>query len=123
MLKPDFKDISIRWKGHPKFNEAKLIEDELIEVIVQKLEILLFTNRGSVLGEEGMGCDIEYYLWSTSIPVENIRKNIIFQISQYIPELYTIDFDLNIEIFEGEVRDILILDFVIKGYNVEFVFK
>ena len=66
---PDFKDINIRWKGHPKFKSTKVIEDDIVETIVQKLEMLLFTNRKEVLGDDGffMGLDLEYYLWETKI--------------------------------------------------------
>jgi hypothetical protein len=123
-LQPDFKDIVIRWPGHPKYIDRNyIIENELIEVIVQKLEMVLFSNKGDVIGDEDMGCNLEYYLWSTTIPNESLRKIVIDQIVKYIPELYTIGFDFVLNIFEGTVQDILVLDFTIKGYNVNFVFS
>jgi len=121
---PDFKDIVIRWPGHPKYKGIEyIIENDLIEVIVQKLEMILFTNKGSVMGDDDMGANLEYYLWQTSIPNETLKAVIIEQIVNYIPELYVMGFDLELNIYEGTVQDILNLNFVIKGYNVSFVFS
>lgn len=121
----DYKDIYIRWQGHPKYDSNQIIQDDLIEVIVQKLEMMLFTNRYSVLGDEGFtfGGDLEYYLWKTSISNLNLKKKITEQITQFIPELDAIGYDLTLDIFEGTYQDIMQLNFTIKGYNIYFVFN
>jgi len=120
----DWKDFTIRWDGHQKYIEGKIIEDNLLEIIIQKLEMILFTNTNDVFGDEGfdMGSDIEYYLWQTKISNEIIKGKITQQINRYIPELILIGYDFNLSIFPGEVRDILELNFYIKGYNLAFVF-
>lgn len=122
----NISDFVIRYKGHSKFNSSKLIENSPIEVIVQKLENLLFTNRGEVMGSVGfgMGADIEYMLWETKIPNHIIKQRIKQQISKYIPELDVMGYDISEKIYEGKngENDILSLDFVIKGYNISFVF-
>lgn len=122
----NISDFVIRYKGHFKFNSSKLIENSPIEVIVQKLENLLFTNRGEVMGSSGfgMGADIEYMLWETKIPNHIIKQRIKQQISKYIPELDVMGYDISEKIYEGKngENDILSLDFVIKGYNISFVF-
>jgi hypothetical protein len=51
MPNADIKDFNIRYKGHPKFKDLKLIEDRTLEVIIQKLEMMLFTNKGEVLND------------------------------------------------------------------------
>lgn len=121
----DFKDFSIRWPGHNKYNSRKVIEDDAIEVIVQKLEMILFTNKTDVLGQDSylMGCNLEYYLWQTKISNGIIKNNIVQQINKYVPELNIIGYDFALNIFEGTVRDIMELNFTIKGYNVGFLFQ
>ena len=99
------------------------MQTSLQPVIVQKLEMVLFTNRGDLFGEQNLGCNLEYFLWETKVPVADIKNIVEEQIDYYIPELKQIGYTLNIEIYEGSYRDILYLDFVIKGYNYEILLK
>lgn len=120
-MNPDFKDFYIRYPGHSKYTVNKMIQDDTIEVVVQKLEMLLFTRTGELFGDIGFGADLEYYLWQTDVNTYDLRNLISGQISNYIPELEQMGYTMKINIYEGTVQDILVLDFVIKGYNVEFI--
>jgi len=119
----DVKDLVIRYPGHPRYEADRIVEDDEIEVIVQKLEMILFTNKGEVLGDINMGVNLEYYLWQTRISTGNLKNKIQEQISEYIPELEVMGYTFDLYLYEGTVRDILYLDFVIKGYNIEFVYE
>lgn len=119
----DVKDLVIRYPGHPKYEEGRIIEDDEIEVIVQKLEMILFTNKGEVLGNLDIGANLEYYLWQTRVTTGNLKNKVEEQIATYIPELIAIGYSFDIQLFEGTLRDILYLNFIIKGYNIDFVFE
>jgi len=119
----DVKDLVIRYPGHPKYEPGRIIEDDEIEVIVQKLEMILFTNKGEVLGDINIGANLEYYLWQTRITTGNLKSKVEEQISTYIPELIILGYTFDVSLYEGTLRDILYLNFVIKGYNVEFIFE
>ena len=123
MALKDVKDLVIRYPGHPKYEPDRIVEDDDVEVIVQKLEMILFTNKGEVLGDTNIGCNLEYYLWQTRITTGNLKSKIDEQINTYIPELITLGYTLDLYLYEGTLRDILNLDFVIKGYNIEFIFE
>src|SRR6056297_1604435 len=123
MALKDVKDLVIRYDGHPKYIKNRIVEDDDIEVIIQKLEMILFTNKGEVLGDIELGCDLEYYLWQIRVTTNTLKSKVDEQISVYIPELLTIGYDLEIEVYEGTLRDILYLNFLIRGYNVEFIFE
>lgn len=119
----DFKDLYIKYDGHPRFHSDRIVEDDVIEVIVQKLEMVLFANKTSLYGEPNLGSNLEYYLWQTKIPSSDIRNVIVEQINTYVPELNELGYDFTIELYEGSYRDILYLNFVIKGYNFEMLLK
>jgi phage baseplate assembly protein W len=123
MALKDVKDLVIRYPGHPKYQEGRIVEDDDVEVIVQKLEMILFTNKGEVLGDTDIGCNLEYYLWQTKVTTGNLKSKVNEQIQKYIPELVTMGYTLSVDLFEGTLRDILYLNFVIKGYNIDFVFE
>lgn len=120
----DWKDLTIRWDGHQKYKSTQLFEDDLMEIIIQKFEMILFTNKNEIYGQDGfnLGVNLEYYLWETKISNDLIKTKIIQQVNQYIPELNLIGYDLELKIFNGEVRDILEINTTIKGYNLSFVF-
>ena len=117
----NIKDLNIRGVEHPKYNDRRIIEDRPIEFIVQKLENILFTNQGDVLGDLNFGANLEYYLWSTNVPANRIEKEIQEQIDIYLDELNTYDYEFSVDLFEGTVRDILYVNFRIRDVDVDFV--
>ena len=117
----DHTDFYIKGITHPNYEEGKLIEEELINVIIQKLEMLIFTNQGDLYGDVNIGSNLEYYLWSTSVPSYEIKKKMDNQVSTYIPELITIGYSLSVDIYEGTLKDIMYLRFGINNYNINFI--
>jgi hypothetical protein len=124
MTKPvDYSDLYLKYPEHNRYNDSIIIENDTIEVIEQKLEMVLFCNKGDLYGEPDMGCDLEYYLWRTKVGLPIIEKKIVEQINQYIPELNDLGYDIKLRIFEGTIRDILIIDIMINGYDYNFLFN
>ncbi len=119
----DIRDFNIRGKDHPKYSSTRVLEDRTVEFVVQKLENVLFTNKGDVLGDPDFGANLEFYLWSTNVPVGKIEQQIRNQIEIYIPELKTFQYTLAVEIYEGTVRDILQVNIKIKDTKVNFVVR
>jgi len=117
----DIRDFNIRGEEHPKYNSRRIIEDRPIEFIVQKLENILFTNKGDVLGDPNFGANLEYYLWSTQVPSTKIEREIGIQIDLYLPELNKYDYEYKVELYEGTIRDILYVNFRIRDVDVDFV--
>lgn len=118
----DVKDLVIRYDGHPKYEVNRIVEDDEVEVIVQKLEMVLFTNSGEVIGS-GIGANLEYYLWQTRVSTNTLRRQIEQQIFEYIPELIQLGYEMSVDVYDGVYRDILYLSFIIKGYNIDFIFE
>jgi phage baseplate assembly protein W len=123
MPRTDIKDFNIRGKDHPKYSSTRVLEDRTMEFVVQKLENMLFTNKGDVLGDPDFGANLEYYLWSTTVPVSKIESEIRNQIDIYIPELNTLQYTLSVEVYEGTARDILQINIKIKDSNLNFIMK
>jgi hypothetical protein len=120
---PDYKDMYMKYEGHPRFHSNRIVEDDVIEVIVQKLEMILFSDKGSLIGEPEFGCNLEYFLWQTKVPSSDLESLITNQINLYIPEMNAIGYDFSLDLYEGSYRDILYLNFIIKGYNYELLMR
>lgn len=123
MPQADIKDFNIRGIGHPKYSSTRVMEDRTIEFVIQKLENVLFSNKGDVLGDPDFGANLEYYLWSTNVPVSKIESEVRTQIINYIPELSLYQYTLSVDIYQGTYRDILQVNINIKDTQVNFVIR
>ena len=120
MKEPDFKDHYIGYLGHPKFIVNKIIEDDVIRVIIQKYEMLLFTNKGELLGDSDFGCDLQKLLFETRIAKSGVRIIIIDQINKYIPEIEKTNYFLDVEFSTDpeNFQEVMEINFTIADYEV-----
>lgn len=116
----DFKDFYIGYPGHPRFRSPELIEDDVIRVIIQKYEMIIFTNKGELLGEPDFGASLPELLHETRLSAEVIEQDLHFQIETYIPEIAEIDYKLAVEFFEHpeNYMEYMVINFRIKDYEV-----
>ena len=82
--------------------------------------MLLFTNKGELLGDPDFGCDLPRILFQTKVSSQGVKKVILQQIDKYIPELSTTNFQLETTIFEDpeNYQDVLQIDFTLADYEV-----
>lgn len=118
-----FIDFYIGYIGHPRFRDPELIEDDVIRVIVQKYEMILFTNKGEVFGEPNLGADLYELLHETRLSAESIQSDIISQINRYISEIQGIEYTVEVEFFDHPEKheEFMTIDFTIAGYEVNAV--
>ena len=119
----NFTDFYLGYPGHPRFTDLQLIEDNAIRVIVQKWEMILFTNKGEVFGQPDFGGDLPYYLHETKLSADFIKKELSDQIASYIPELNGVPYTLEVSFFEDPERyqDYMEVFFQISDLDVYLV--
>ena len=120
----DFSDFYIRYKGHPLFTDKQLIQDDIVLVIVQKVEMILFSSKGELLGDYDFGSDLQRLLFETKVSADFVKKEIVEQFMRYIPELDSIAYSLDVSFSEHptEYYDMLFVDFQIRDYEVNAYF-
>jgi hypothetical protein len=116
----NFTDFYILYEGHHRYNPNEIIEDEVIEVIIQKYEMILFTSKGELLGDPEFGADLYKYLHETRVSSDFIKSEIISQIESYITEIAGINYVLDVRFVADPERyqDMMFIDFKIKDYEV-----
>lgn len=116
----NFIDFYIGYPGHPRFTDLEIIEDDVIRVIIQKYEMIIFTNKGELLGDPNFGSDLPSLLHETKLSAEAIEGDIRAQISDYINEIDDIEYGLTVEFFEDPERyqEYMVISFTIKDYEV-----
>jgi hypothetical protein len=120
----DLKDFYILGNTHPRFNFNKIIEEKELIIIIDKIELILFTNKGDFIGDLEFGCDIETLLWKTSIDNQGILKVINQQISTYIPEISNYVWKVELDLVDGNMNDdILFINIYIEDYRITSIFQ
>jgi hypothetical protein len=119
----NFTDFYLGYPGHPRFRDLDLIEDDVIRVIVQKWEMILFTNKGEVFFDTEFGGDLPYYLHQTRLSSDSIKNDLKNQIGSYIPEINGIEYTLEVSFFEDPERyqEYMEVFFQIKDLDVYLV--
>ena len=115
-----FIDFYIGYPGHPRFTSSGIIEDDVIRVIVQKYEMILFTNKGELFGDPNFGADLLSLLHETRVSASSVELDIKAQIADYIEEIDDINYSLKVEFYEDpeNYQDVMVIGFKIKDYEV-----
>lgn len=119
----DITDFYVLSEEHPRFNFNKIIEEKEILIMIDKIEILLFTNKGDFIGDLEFGCDIESMLWKTRVDNETLLNTIKFQIGTYVPEISNYVWKVELDFIEGVYDDILMINIYIEDYRITSIFQ
>jgi hypothetical protein len=116
----DFTDFYILYQGQPKYDSTELIEDELIRVIVQKYQMIIFTNKGEVLGDPDFGANLEQILFEFRVSEDYVKAKIQEQIDTYIPEMLGSAYNLQIVFVQDpeNYQDMMFVNLTIADYDI-----
>lgn len=119
----DISDLYIKHESDPGFKDDTVENVTFVDTVVAKIYMILFTNKGDVLGDLDFGADITTYLWNTSFPSSTIKDSITEQIDRYIPELTKSDYTINVYLLKGNIRDIGVISIDLGIANIVTQFK
>jgi len=121
----NFIDFYIGYPGHPRYRTPDIIEDDVLRVIIQKYEVIIFTNKGELLGDPNFGADLVKLLHETRISAESVEVDIKAQIADYIPEIDGLEYELSVEFLEDPERyqEVMVVNFTLNGYQVDAFVK
>lgn len=108
-------DLYIRVEGDPNYEPGQIeVQDEVV-ILLQQIEMILFTDKNDVLGALNMGVDLERLLYSLTVSEGIIKSAIYNQISNYCPLSRKYNVDVDVKIYKGTERDIGVVDILIDG--------
>ena len=121
----NFIDFYIGYPGHPLYRTPDIIEDDVVRVVIQKYEVIIFTNKGELLGDPNFGADLVKLLHETRISAESVEADIKAQIADYIPEIDGLEYELSVEFLEDPERhqEVMVVNFTLNGYQVDAFVK
>ena len=116
----DYTDFYIINSTDPTYTNGKLIEEDILSVIIQKYKTILFTNQGDVFGDPNFGGNLDYLLNQTKVSNTYVENQLITQIGIYIPELINMNYTLSVVFTQDTVNfyDVMYIYFQISDVNV-----
>lgn len=120
MAAVDYIDFYILDPNYVKFNDTELVEDDLIRLIIQKYQILIYTANGDVMGDYNLGTNLVELLFETKLSAESIQELLDAQIKTYIPELVGTPYKLMVQ-FEQDpfnYQDIMFISLELDEFRI-----
>lgn len=112
------KEIYAIPNGEKRYrNDVMELSSEL-DVIIQQVDLLLFTNKGDVLLMPDFGCNLEQYLFETSYNESVIKSIIMEQINNYIYLKGTYSVDVDVSFIKWDFNVAMLVDLTINNKKV-----
>lgn len=89
-------EIYFRDETDMKYSPNYIEFSDKLEALLSKLRMILYTNRGEVLGEPELGMDLENYLFEPGLNENIIKERFYAQLAKYIPEHIEYNIDCSI---------------------------
>lgn len=103
------KDVYLRDPSDSKYRPLLLETGDKIEILLNKIRMILLTDRGEVLGEPSLGLSLEHSLFETVLDEGAIKEDFYAQLGKYVPEISDYKIDLDVEYNTDGVKNEIFL--------------
>jgi hypothetical protein len=113
-------DLYFKMDTYPYYDANEIEINDRVELLLQEVEMILTTPKGSVLGDPDFGLSLDSYIWSTSKGSSHIKQDTEIQFNKYISAdtFRGISLEVDVNFIKGEIWDTIILDILIDGTKV-----
>lgn len=112
-------DVYLRLPNDPNYNSNFVEVEDEVSNFVQRIEMILTTKPGEVLGSPEFGVNLEGYLWNPYITSGSIKNDIMTQIRRYCEyNQKNIPYSVDVNFVAGEIVDGIIIDIIIDGRKI-----
>ena len=112
------KEIYAIPNGEKRYKDNVVELSNELDVIIQQIDLLLFTNKGDVLLMPEFGCDLGRYLFETSFNESAIKSIIMEQIHNYIYLKGTYSVDVDISFIKWDFNVAMVVDLTINNKKI-----
>ncbi len=113
------KDIYSRNSEDPKFDQNMIEVSDGLSQLILKIENVLFTRKGDVLGAPGFGCNIEDLIFTLVLNESVISQRINSQIQAYcLPDQTQYSVNTSVQFYSTPERNGALVDIFINEQRV-----
>ena len=109
-------DVYLRLPSDPNYVSNFIEVEDEVSNFVQRIEMILTTIPGEVLGSPDFGINLESYLWNPYVTSGSIKNSIMSQIRTYcVYNQANIPFSIDVNFIKGDIVDGIVIDILIDG--------
>jgi hypothetical protein len=109
------REIYFRSPTDASYKDNIIETTDVVEMLVSQLKMILLTNRGMVLGDTDFGLDLESLIFDYDVGEDDLRASIDQQLYRYCPLFFQTSGYYEVTFFEGDFRDICVIEFYIPS--------
>lgn len=109
------REIYTRDPSDSNYNAETLEITGDLENLLGQIRMLLFTRKGEVMGFFDFGVNVEDDIFMFNLSQSQIQKKISEAIYQYCPDANAYEVKVDVQFFQGTVRDVCLIDILVDG--------
>lgn len=109
------REIYCRNVNDPGYRPEQLETGNALEALLTKIRMIIFTNKGEVLGAPELGISLEEQLFELQVNTNQLQETFYQQLATYAPEAGQYNVNIEVQFQKGEVRDFCFIDIYIDG--------
>lgn len=109
------RELYLRNPEDPLYQPETLEHTDELENLLGQIRMLLFTRKGEVMGFYDFGVNIEDDIFTFELSQAQLQKKIMDSIYQYCPDASAYAVKVDVQFFQGTVRDVCLIDIVVDG--------
>jgi hypothetical protein len=111
------KDLYVQGEDEIGYQNAVIEVNSKLYNVIQKIRMILLTDKGDVLGDPDFGCSLFQYIFELNLSVSEVNQEISRQIERYINE-DSREFDIKVSVNKNDDQQIAWADIFINNQLV-----
>jgi hypothetical protein len=108
------REIYNRDPDDPSYNPYQLETTDPVEICIGQIKMLLLTNKGEVMGDPQFGLNLEDLIFTLQVSEYSLKKELDLNLQTYVPLFSRLGGSYELKFYQGTLRDIATLDFMIS---------
>ena len=100
----------MRDPSDPLFSANVLETSSSLENLLGQIRMILFTNKGDVIGAYDFGFNLEDQLFLFNLNAQDLQVKLREAIYAYCPDATNFNIKVDVQFFAGSVRDVCLID-------------
>ena len=107
------KELYLRDPSDPLYTANTLEHSSELDNLIGQIRMILFTNQGDVVSAYDFGFNLEDKLFLFNLSQNDIKIKLSEMIYAFCPSASDYKLDIDVQFFQGSVRDICLIDILI----------
>jgi hypothetical protein len=109
------KELYLRDPSDKYYTPDILEHSSELENLLGQIRMILFTKQGDVMGSFNFGFNLEDNIFLFNLSATELKGKLMEMISTYCVDVENFNVQVDVQFFNGSVRDICLIDISVDG--------